>query len=173
MRRQRVGLYPGTFDPIHYGHLDVIRRATCLVDRLIVAIAVNAGKDPLFTLEERVRMVQGEVDSLNAANVMNGAKVEVAPFETLLMRFAVEMGADFVIRGLRAVSDFEYEFQMALNNKRLMPKVETAFLMASETSQFISSRFVKEIHGLGGDVSSMVPPAVLTMLDAKRRLRAG
>jgi pantetheine-phosphate adenylyltransferase len=168
MARTRIGIYPGTFDPIHHGHLDVIRRATTLVDRLIVAVAINAGKDPLFDLGERVKMVRAEIDGLQAGAGANGARVEVIPFESLLMRFAADHQADFVIRGLRAVSDFEYEFQMALNNKRLMPKIETIFLMASETSQFISSRFVKEIHGLGGDVSSMVPPAVLRMLDRKR-----
>ncbi len=168
MARKRVAVYPGTFDPIHNGHLDVIRRATLLVDRLIVAVAINAGKDPLFGLDERSKMVEAEINSLLAANAGNGARVEVKPFESLLVRFAVEQGADMIIRGLRAVSDFEYEFQMALNNKRLVPRLETVFLMASETSQFISSRFVKEIHLLGGDVSSMVSANVLKMLDRKR-----
>jgi len=172
MSRKRIAVYPGTFDPIHNGHLDVIRRATLLVDRLIVAVAINAGKDPLFALDERVKMVEAEINSLLAANAGNGALVEVRPFECLLVRFAVENGADMIIRGLRAVSDFEYEFQMALNNKRLVPRLETVFLMASETSQFISSRFVKEIHLLGGDVSSMVSANVLRRLDEKRgRLR--
>ncbi|MCL6609108.1 MAG: pantetheine-phosphate adenylyltransferase [Geminicoccaceae bacterium] len=168
MSRKRIAVYPGTFDPIHNGHLDVIRRATLLVDRLIVAVAINAGKDPLFALDERVKMVEAEINSLLAANAGNGARVEVRPFESLLVRFAVENGADMIIRGLRAVSDFEYEFQMALNNKRLVPRLETVFLMASETSQFISSRFVKEIHLLGGDVSSMVSTNVLRRLDEKR-----
>jgi len=168
MSRKRIAVYPGTFDPIHNGHLDVIRRATLLVDRLIVAVAINAGKDPLFALDERVKMVEAEINSLLAANAGNGARVEVRPFECLLVRFAVENGADMIIRGLRAVSDFEYEFQMALNNKRLVPRLETVFLMASETSQFISSRFVKEIHLLGGDVSSMVSANVLRRLDEKR-----
>ena len=168
MTRQHIGVYPGTFDPIHNGHVDVIRRATLLVDKLIVAVAINAGKDPLFALEERVRMVEGDINSLMAANAINGAKVEVRPFRNLLIQFAADNGADFIVRGLRAVSDFEYEFQMALNNKRLNARTETVFLMASETSQFISSRFVKEIHHLGGDVSSMVSPAVLRQLDRKR-----
>ena len=168
MLRERVGIYPGTFDPIHNGHIDVIRRAATLVDRLIVAVAINAGKEPLFTLEERTRMAAAEIDALMAANVVNGTRIEVRPFETLLVKFAADNGADTIVRGLRAVSDFEYEFQMAANNKRIYPRVETVFLMASETAQFTSSHFVKTIHGLGGDVSSFVPQGVLRRLDHKR-----
>lgn len=166
--RTRVGVYPGTFDPIHNGHTDIIRRATMLVDRLVVAVAVNAGKGPLFSLEERRRMVEADVSGLMAANATNGARIEVRTFDNLLVNFALSEGAEMVIRGLRAVSDFEYEFQMAANNKRLAPRLETVFLMASETVQFISSRFVKEIHALGGDVSSFVSPFVLAELDRKR-----
>jgi pantetheine-phosphate adenylyltransferase len=168
MARERTGVYPGTFDPIHNGHVDVIRRAAALVDRLVVAVATNAGNGPLFGPPERVRMVEGEIEALQAARTLNGAAVEVRPFQTLLVHFAAENGAEMVVRGLRAVSDFEYEFQMAANNKRIAPRIETVFLMASETSQFISSRFVKEIHALGGDVSSFVSAEVVRLLDRKR-----
>jgi pantetheine-phosphate adenylyltransferase len=154
--RYRVAVYPGTFDPVTNGHLDIIGRAVKVVDRLVVAVAVNIGKGPLFGLRERVEMCRDEVAGLE----LNGTVVEVVPFDNLLMEFVTSQGADLIIRGLRAVSDFEYEFQMAGMNTRLNPKVETMFLMASERNQFIASRFVKEIARLGGDVSTFVPPAV-------------
>ena len=163
----RTGVYPGTFDPITKGHLDVIRRASKLVDRLVVAVAVNIGKDPMFDLDERVALVRAEVEDLTLRDQTPGCEVDVLPFDNLLMHFAQDVGASVVIRGLRAVSDFEYEFQMAAMNARLCPEIETMFLMASETNQFISSRFVKEIHRLGGDVSSFVSREVAEHLARK------
>jgi len=157
---KRIGVYPGTFDPITNGHTDIIERALTIVDHLVIAVARNAGKGPLFSTDERVQTVQDEVARLIAA----GHKIEVRPFETLLMDFAASVGASMLIRGLRAVSDFEYEFQMAGMNHRLNPKIETVFLMASEGVQFISSRFVKEIGSLGGDISSFVSPGVADRL---------
>jgi pantetheine-phosphate adenylyltransferase len=162
----RTGVYPGTFDPIHNGHLDIIRRATKVVDRLVIAVAVNIGKDPMFTLEERVRLVEHEANALMAADRVNGCRLEVHPFERLLVELARAVGANVIIRGLRAVSDFEYEFQMAATNARLAPGIETMFLTASETNQFTSSRFVKEIARLGGDVSSFVSAHVRAELQA-------
>ncbi|MBF0391318.1 MAG: pantetheine-phosphate adenylyltransferase [Alphaproteobacteria bacterium] len=153
---ERVGVYPGTFDPITNGHLDIITRATRLVDRLIIGVAANAGKGPMFTLEERVQMAAEESATLNT----NGTRIEVMPFGNLLMHFARQVGATVVIRGLRAVSDFEFEFQMAGMNARVDPKIETVFLMASERCQFISSRFVKEIGRLDGDIASFVSPRI-------------
>ena len=161
MAEPRIGIYPGTFDPVTNGHVDIIRRAVRLVDRLLVAISLNAGKGPLFSVEERAALLKGEIaDSKNGLS----AAIEVVTFDSLLMHFAEKMGAKIIIRGLRAVSDFEYEFQMAGMNARLNPGIETVFLMASERSQFISSRFVKEIHRLGGDVSSFVSPRVVAAL---------
>jgi pantetheine-phosphate adenylyltransferase len=161
---ERVGLYPGTFDPITNGHLDIVTRAARVVDRLIVAVAVNAGKGPLFSVDERVVMVREEVAEVARTHNVN---IEVLPFETLLVDFARSCGANIIIRGLRAVSDFEYEFQMAGMNARLKPEIETLFLMASERCQFISSRFVKEIGRLGGDISSFVSPRVRARLDER------
>ena len=163
MRDGLTGVYPGTFDPVTLGHMDIIARATKVVDRLVIAAAGNAGKNPLFSIDERVEMLQEEVDALDT----NGAHVEVHPFDRLLMHFAEEVGARIIVRGLRAVSDFEYEFQMACMNTRMNPNIETVFLTASESQQFISSRFVKEIGALGGDISSFVSPRVARHLHAR------
>lgn len=157
-RPDMVVLYPGTFDPITNGHLDIISRAAALADRLVIGVAANAGKGPLFPIEERVELVRAEVRVI-AERV--GTVIEVRPFASLLVGFAQEVGAKMIVRGLRAVSDFDYEFQMAGMNYRLNPGIETIFLMASETHQFISSRFVKEIAQLGGDISSFVPKRTL------------
>ena len=161
MTQPRVGIYPGTFDPITNGHSDIIRRAIKIVDRLVIGVARNDGKGPLFPTDERVKIVRDEV-----AHLENGdaERIEVRAFDTLLMHFAQSVGAGVIIRGLRAVSDFEYEFQMAGMNARLNPEIETVFLMASDRYQFISSRFVKEIGALGGDVSHFVSPRVALRL---------
>jgi pantetheine-phosphate adenylyltransferase len=161
-----AGVYPGTFDPVTNGHLDIISRATRVVSRLIVGVAVNIGKAPIFSLEERVELVRAEVAAIAART---GAAIEVRPFDGLLVDFAREVGASVIVRGLRAVADFDYEFQMAGMNYRLDPGVETVFLMASEGHQFIASRLVKEIARLGGDISSFVPP--LTLQRTLARLR--
>lgn len=157
MSKKRIGVYPGTFDPVTNGHLDIIERGACLVDHLVLAVAINEGKGPLFSLEERVAMVEHE---LPAIMKRTGATIEVKPFKNLLMNFAEAQGAKTIIRGLRAVSDFEYEFQMAGMNSHLAPDIETVFLMASDKCQFISSRFVKEIGKLNGDISDFVTPNV-------------
>jgi len=160
--QSRVGVYPGTFDPITNGHLDIIRRAAKIVDRLIVGVARNDGKGPLFTTDERVEIVRDDIAQLLERET--AARIEVRAFETLLMKFAESVGASVIIRGLRAVSDFEYEFQMMGMNARLNTEIEYVFLMASDRFQFISSRFVKEIGALGGDVSHFVSPRVVVRL---------
>jgi pantetheine-phosphate adenylyltransferase len=160
MAGTKVGVYPGTFDPITNGHMDIIQRALKLVDRLIIAVARNAGKGPLFSTDERVEMVQAEVAGLVEA----GASIEVRPFRNLLMHFAQSVEATVIIRGLRAVSDFEYEFQMAGMNAKINPAIETVFLMSSDRNQFISSRFVKEIGSLGGNIGHFVSPRVAERL---------
>jgi pantetheine-phosphate adenylyltransferase len=163
MASRLLAVYPGTFDPITNGHMDIIRRAADITDHLIIAVAKNAGKNPLLTLDDRLALVREEIADLNKP----GRKVEARTFDNLLMHFAESVKAGMIVRGLRAVSDFEYEFQMAGMNSRLNPQVETVFLMASETHQFISSRFVKEIHKLGGDVSQFVSPRVVEALKGK------
>src|SRR6266436_4277237 len=161
MSQPRIGIYPGTFDPITNGHADIIRRAVRIVDRLVIGVARNDGKGPLFATDERVEIVRDEV-----AHLENGDadRIEVRAFDTLLVNFAQSVGASVVIRGLRAVSDFEYEFLMAGMNARLNPNIETVFLMASDRYQFISSRFVKEIGALGGDITHFVSPRVAARL---------
>ena len=163
-----VGLYPGTFDPITLGHMDIIKRAAKVVDHLVVAVARNAGKGPLFSTDERRELVEQEIQGLKD----QGYSIEVRTFNNLLMHFAAELGASVVIRGLRAISDFEYEFQMTGMNARLDPNIDTVFLMASERYQFVSSRFVKEIGRLGGDISEFVSPNVCDRLIYKFNLEA-
>ena len=162
----RISIYPGTFDPLTFGHIDIIERAARLGCQLIVAIAENSGKQPLFSVEERTKIVSDEVQRINASNNAR-YPVLVKNFSGLLTDFAESQGARIVIRGLRAVADFEYEFQMASINKRLHGQLETVFLMAAEQQHFVASRFVKEVARYGGDVSSFVPAEVVTLLEAK------
>ncbi|MFN3959986.1 MAG: pantetheine-phosphate adenylyltransferase [Parvularculaceae bacterium] len=161
---KRIGLYPGTFDPITLGHVDIIERAVKMVDELIVGVAINRDKGPLFTLDERVKMVTAEMAKIS---MKSSVPIRVTPFESLLMKFAEESNANFIIRGLRAVSDFEYEFQMVGMNQRLNDDIETVFLMADVRYQFIASRLVKEIARLGGDIAAFVPADVAALLRAK------
>lgn len=167
MGKQIVGLYPGTFDPITNGHLDIIQRAIKLVDRLVIGVAVNPGKGPIFSLDERVEMVKRE-----SAPFVDGSGIDVMPISGLLMHFAEEIGAQIIIRGLRAVSDFEYEFQMVGMNARLNPNIETVFLMAEARQQAIASKLVKEIAMFGGDISSFVPAQVAEETVARMKARA-
>lgn len=162
----RIGLYPGTFDPLTYGHLDIMRRACSLVDHLVVGIAINRDKAPTFTLEERVEMVESEAVALKKAS---GVNIVPHPFENLLIECAREVGATVIIRGLRAVSDFEYEFQMVGMNRALDSNVETVFLMADVKNQAIASKLVKEIARMGGDVSNFVPQSTNVALEEKFR----
>lgn len=156
-----IGVYPGTFDPITFGHLDIIQRATRLVDRLIVAVAANVGKAPLFSIEERVELIHAELKTLSLPKDM---EIIVKPFDSLLVNFAKQEGAQLIIRGLRAVSDFEYEFQMAGTNRKLSPELETVFLVASESYQLIASNLVKEIARLKGDITPFVSGRVAEAL---------
>ncbi|SDE93443.1 pantetheine-phosphate adenylyltransferase [Limimaricola pyoseonensis] len=162
----RIGLYPGTFDPVTLGHTDIIRRACTLVDRLVIGVAINRDKGPLFSLEERVAMIEAETAPIAAAS---GSEIVVHPFENLLIDAANDVGASVIIRGLRAVADFEYEYQMVGMNRMLDKSVETVFLMAEARHQAIASKLVKEIARLGGDVSSFVPDGV----EAALRTRLG
>lgn len=157
----RVGLYPGTFDPITFGHLDIIGKAATLVDRLIVAVATQSSKTPVFDLDERCDLIRTEVAALE-----NG-KIEIAAFDGLVVDYAESVGADFIIRGLRTVSDFDYEAQMAGMNARLKPQVQTVFLMADATHQFIAASLVRQIAKLGGNVDHFVPQTVAEALRRK------
>lgn len=156
----RIGLYPGTFDPVTNGHTDIVKRALKLVDRLVIGVAQNDEKGPLFTTEERVEMLETEMAAF-------GGDIVVRPFSTLLMHFAEEVQANVIVRGLRAVADFEYEFQMTAMNQRLNQNIETVFLMADPRHQAIASRLVKEIARLDGAIDSFVSPAVAARVRAK------
>ena len=160
----RIGLYPGTFDPITLGHIDIITRASLLVDRLVIGVAINRDKAPLFTLEERVEML--EKDSANLSE-QTGTEIIVHPFENLLINCAHDVGAQLIVRGLRAVADFEYEFQMVGMNRSLDNSIETVFLMAEAKHQAIASKLVKEIARLEGDISKFVTPHVANRLLSK------
>ena len=160
----RVGLYPGTFDPITLGHIDIIRRAAIMVDKLVIGVAINRDKGPLFTLEERVAMIEAECSKLSA---QTGTNIVAHPFENLLIDCAEDVGAQIIVRGLRAVADFEYEFQMVGMNRALNDRIETVFLMAEARHQAIASKLVKEIARMGGDVSKFVTPPVYEALKGK------
>ena len=159
--KERIGLYPGTFDPVTLGHADIIRRGAKLVDRLIIGVTTNPSKDPMFTPEERIEMVRAEVARQGLGNV------EVVGFDALLMKFAESVDASVIIRGLRAVADFEYEYQMAGMNQQLNAAIETVFLMADVSLQPIASKLVKEIALFGGDVAPFVSPAVRELVVAR------
>ena len=158
----RIGLYPGTFDPIHNGHVDLVRRALKLVDRLVIGVAINSGKDPMFTLAERVEILKVET-----ADLANGGAIVVHPYEGLTLSAARDVGASVIVRGLRAVADFDFEFQMTAMNQQLDRDIETVFLMADPRHQALASRLVKEIALLGGDVSPFVPEGVQRLLREK------
>ncbi len=162
----RIGLYPGTFDPITLGHIDIIQRAMALVDRLVIGVAINRDKGPMFTLEERVAMVEAECAAIIAKT---GGEIVVHPFENLLIDCARDVRAGIIIRGLRAVADFEYEFQMVGMNRALDASIETVFMMADARRQAIASKLVKEIARLGGDVSKFVTPPVQAALLKHRK----
>ncbi|MCI5060546.1 MAG: pantetheine-phosphate adenylyltransferase [Alphaproteobacteria bacterium] len=166
MIKERIGIYPGTFDPITKGHLHIIKRASKLVDRLIIGVAENAGKNPLFTHEERLKLVTQDIQDMMSELHCD---IEVESFSKLLVDYAQEKGAVCVFRGLRAVSDFDYEFQMTGMNLHLAPEIETVFLMAADKWQFVSSSFIKEIHALGGEVEDFVTTYTLQALDQKRK----
>ena len=164
MASERVGVYPGTFDPITSGHMEVVRRSLRLVDKLVIGPATNIGKGPLFSLQERIDIIKDDILEFSEGD---RARITVVPFDGLLIHFAREVGAAVIIRGLRAVSDFEYEIQMANMNARMEPNIETIFLMASDRHQFIASSLVKDIARLGGDTSQFVSKKVFQRLKDK------
>lgn len=164
MASERTGVYPGTFDPITSGHMEVMRRSLRLVDRLVIGCAINIGKGPLFSLEERMEIIREDISDFPPAD---RERIKVVPFEGLLIHFTREVGASLIIRGLRAVSDFEYEIQMANMNARMDPDIETIFLMAPDRHQFIASSLVKDIARLGGDTSQFVSKRVFQRLKVK------
>jgi pantetheine-phosphate adenylyltransferase len=155
---ERIGIYPGTFDPVTLGHMDIIRRATALVDRLVIGVTTNPSKSPMFTLDERLAMVRRETDGLGPKG--SRAEIEVVAFDSLLIHFARSRGASVIVRGLRAVADFEYEYQMAGMNQQLDRRIETVFLMADVALQPIASRLVKEIAMYGGEIGAFVPATI-------------
>lgn len=159
----RIGVYPGTFDPVTKGHLHLMKRASKLVDKLVIAVASNERKEPLFTHEQRIEMLENDIANMHEIS----CEVEVVAFDKLLIQFAEDLDAVCIFRGLRAVSDFDYEFQMTGMNARLKPEIETVFLMAADKWQFVSSSFVKEISNLGGEVSEFVTPNVEQKLTEK------
>lgn len=168
MTNRHIGLYPGTFDPVTLGHLDIIQRAVKLVDHLVIGVATNPSKSPMFTLAERVDMVRSETAPLGGHG---RATISVETFDSLLMQFAEKVGASVIVRGLRAVSDFEYEFQMVAMNQRLNPDIETVFLMADPRHQAISSKLVKEIAMLGGNVAPFTTSHVARLLVERAKAR--
>jgi pantetheine-phosphate adenylyltransferase len=164
MLLEKIGIYPGTFDPITNGHIDIIGRAARVLDKLVVGVAINPGKGPIFDIDERVKLVREEISHLDNTN---GGMIEVIPFQSLLIHFAQQVDATVIVRGLRAVSDFDYEFQMASMNAKMAPDIETLCLMASDKYHFIASSLVKEIAKLGGDVSQFVSPRIQERLSER------